>query len=67
MRLGRRIEEPFASPAQRIAITVSIGVSMTSDLDAFAEDMVRSADAAMFEAKASGRNRVVVGEVMRRS
>ena len=67
VRLGRSIEEPFSLDGENIAITVSIGVAMTSDLDAFAEDMVRSADAAMFEAKASGRNRVVVGEVMRRS
>jgi diguanylate cyclase (GGDEF)-like protein len=67
VRLGRSIEEPFPLDGESIVITVSIGVSMTSDLDAFAEDMVRSADAAMFEAKASGRNRVVVGEVMRRS
>ena len=67
VRLGRRIEDPFAISGQRIAITVSIGVSMTSDLDGFAEDMVRSADAAMYEAKADGRNRVVVGEVVQRS
>jgi diguanylate cyclase (GGDEF)-like protein/PAS domain S-box-containing protein len=67
VRLGRSIEEPFLLDGRPIEITVSIGVSMTSDLDAFAEDIVRSADAAMFEAKAHGRNRVVVGEVVRRS
>ena len=67
VRLGRCIEQPFLLDGQRILITVSIGVAMTSDLDAFAEDIVRSADAAMYEAKADGRNRVVVGEVMRRS
>jgi diguanylate cyclase (GGDEF)-like protein/PAS domain S-box-containing protein len=67
VRLGRSIEQPFLIDGEHIVITVSIGVSMTSDLDAFPEDVVRSADAAMFEAKADGRNRVVVGEVVRRS
>ena len=67
VRLGRSIEEPFLLDGEPVAITVSIGVSLTRDLDAFAEDVVRSADAAMFEAKATGRNRVVVGEVVRRS
>ena len=67
VRLGRSIEEPFLIDGQSIAITVSIGVSMTSDADTFAEDIVRSADAAMFEAKANGRNRVVTGELVERS
>ncbi len=67
VRLGRSIEEPFLIDGQSISITISIGVSMTSDLDTFAEDIVRSADAAMFDAKANGRNRVVVGELVRRS
>jgi diguanylate cyclase (GGDEF)-like protein/PAS domain S-box-containing protein len=67
VRLGRSIEKPFLIAGRQLAITVSIGVSMTTDLDAYAEDIVRSADAAMYEAKADGRNRVVVGEVMRRS
>jgi diguanylate cyclase (GGDEF)-like protein/PAS domain S-box-containing protein len=67
VRLGRAIEEPFLIDGQSIAITVSIGVSMTSDVDTFAVDIVRSADAAMFEAKANGRNRVVMGELVQRS
>ena len=67
IRLGKSIEQPFELDGQRIVVTVSIGVAMTGELDAFAEDIVRSADAAMYEAKADGRNRVVVGEVMQRS
>ena len=67
IRLGRSIEQPFEIDGHSIAITVSIGVAMTEELDAYAEDVVRSADAAMYEAKAEGRNRVAVGEVMRRS
>jgi diguanylate cyclase (GGDEF)-like protein/PAS domain S-box-containing protein len=67
IRLGRSIEEPFVISGQPIEITVSIGVAMTSELDAYAEDIVRGADAAMYEAKADGRNRVVVGEVVQRS
>jgi diguanylate cyclase (GGDEF)-like protein len=67
IRLGRSIEQPFEVDGRSIAITVSIGVAMTEELDAYAEDVVRSADAAMYEAKAEGRNRVAVGEVMRRS
>ena len=67
VRLGKSIEQPFWIDGEHVSITVSIGISMTRDLDAFAEDVVRSADAAMFEAKAGGRNRVVVGDVVRRS
>jgi diguanylate cyclase (GGDEF)-like protein/PAS domain S-box-containing protein len=67
IRLGRSIEEPFEIKGQPIEITVSIGVAMTNELDAYAEDIVRGADAAMYEAKADGRNRVVVGEVVQRS
>ena len=67
IRLGRSIEQPFELHGRRILVTVSIGVAMTSELDAFAEDIVRGADAAMYEAKAGGRNRVVVGEVVQRS
>jgi diguanylate cyclase (GGDEF)-like protein len=67
IRLGRSIEEPFQIKGQPIEITVSIGVAMTNELDAYAEDIVRGADAAMYEAKADGRNRVVVGEVVQRS
>jgi diguanylate cyclase (GGDEF)-like protein/PAS domain S-box-containing protein len=67
IRLGRSIERPFEIDGHSIVITVSIGVAMTEELDAYAEDVVRSADAAMYEAKADGRNRVAVGEVMRRS
>jgi diguanylate cyclase (GGDEF)-like protein/PAS domain S-box-containing protein len=67
IRLGRSIEQPFEVDGHSIVITVSIGVAMTEELDAYAEDVVRSADAAMYEAKADGQNRVAVGEVMRRS
>ena len=41
-------------------ITVSIGIALSRDLHETAEGMVRIADLAMYEAKQSGRNRVVI-------
>jgi diguanylate cyclase (GGDEF)-like protein/PAS domain S-box-containing protein len=67
IRLGHSIEEPFLIDGQHVEITVSIGVAMTNEVDAYAEDIVRGADAAMYEAKADGQNRVVVGDVVQRS
>src|SRR3984957_14205205 len=72
-RLGERIREaiaaqPFALNSQiSRSLTVSVGVAAVSpgrdetDLKALADRLVADADAALYRAKALGRNRVQVG------
>jgi len=45
------------------AITISIGVAVSADASQSGELLVREADAAMYEAKTGGRDRVVVRKV----
>lgn len=49
---------PMEVGGQEAFVTTSAGVAFTADPDATAEDVLRGADAAMFMAKARGRNRV---------
>ena len=49
---------PFLAPSQPISVTVSLGVACVSRCAP--ETLVREADDALYEAKAQGRNRVVV-------
>jgi diguanylate cyclase (GGDEF)-like protein len=72
-KLGERIREviaavPFALTADiECALTVSVGVASVSpgvhetDLKAVADRLLADADAALYRAKAMGRNRVLVG------
>jgi diguanylate cyclase (GGDEF)-like protein len=72
-RLGERIRDviaaqPFALNSQiSRSLTVSVGVAAVSpgrdetDLKALADGLVADADAALYRAKALGRNRVQVG------
>lgn len=57
-RIRRRLQEQ-AGDAQGIASTVSIGVADLGEGEDVAQ-LLRRADRAMYEAKSSGRNRVVV-------
>jgi diguanylate cyclase (GGDEF)-like protein len=41
-----------------ITVTASAGVAVISSDDAEADDLLRKADRSLYEAKASGRNRV---------
>ncbi|MGH9000865.1 MAG: GGDEF domain-containing protein, partial [Acidimicrobiia bacterium] len=58
-RLRRAVEHHFAGPAQPRPITISVGVAERSGHVASAEELVAAADAALYEAKRTGRNRVV--------
>lgn len=60
-RLRKRIEGSFASSAFS-PITASFGVSQFSADARSASGVIEAADAAMYQAKQSGRNRVVLSE-----
>jgi diguanylate cyclase (GGDEF)-like protein len=49
-------EEPFAVGAQELGISTSIGIAIYPDHGGDADALTRSADLAMYRAKASGRN-----------
>ena len=54
-------DEPFTlADGRRISVTVSVGVSTSQGLGDSPEALVKRADEAVYEAKQSGRNRVVV-------
>ncbi len=55
-------ERPIQAGPLRIPITVSAGVAAVGSADADWESLLRSADAALYEAKRSGRNRVVAAQ-----
>ena len=50
----------FVSGGRNIRVTVSVGVASWSDAADDGEQLILDADAALYEAKGSGRNRVVV-------
>lgn len=62
MEIGERIRDsmrsPFVIDGREYGMTVSVGVTTTTDAAAKAEDLLRRADLAMYKAKDSGRNRV---------
>jgi diguanylate cyclase (GGDEF)-like protein len=51
---------------RRFGFTVSIGLASLGDDDAKPEDLLARADAALYRAKRSGRNRVVIDDPLRR-
>jgi diguanylate cyclase (GGDEF)-like protein len=50
---------PFMVGEAQLRVTVSIGVAWMEDLPDAPEELIRRADAALYEAKDAGRNRVV--------
>ncbi len=60
-RLRRKVAESAATHEGReLPVTISIGVSEIRPADAGAEDVLGRADRALYRAKESGRNRVIV-------
>jgi two-component system cell cycle response regulator len=59
-RLRRSVEaHPFAYREQRIPVTISVGLSECSASAQSAQELIGEADTALYDAKRSGRNRVV--------
>ena len=56
-RIVEGVRTAFVRDGRGLPVTCSVGVFVTSDPHADPEDLIRSADEAMYEAKAAGRDR----------
>jgi diguanylate cyclase (GGDEF)-like protein len=56
-RIVAAMEKPFDLKGQEAQIGASVGISVVSESSGDAEDMLREADVALYEAKTSGRGR----------
>ncbi len=59
-RIRRGLSEPVEVGDARLVVSASIGVVVTADRDTSAASMLRDADNAMYEAKRSGRDQVML-------
>lgn len=57
-RLLAAIEEPVELEHQRVRVSASIGIALGDRADLTADELLRDADLAVYEAKANGRGRV---------
>ena len=64
--LGNRVlgqmQSPFALGLEQVAVTVSVGLATTDGAVSDPAELLRSADRAMFDAKAEGKNRLAGAE-----
>jgi diguanylate cyclase (GGDEF)-like protein len=61
-RLGKEIQAlNFSYEGQAFTVTVSQGLASLTDEDSTLDSLFARADAAMYEAKRQGKNRVVAG------
>ena len=56
VKIIQSIAEPLSLPEKEIVTSTSIGISIYPDHALSAEDLLKAADAAMYQAKARGRN-----------
>lgn len=66
-RMVAALAEPYDIAGQRVVSTVSIGVVIGDERYIAADDLLRDADRAMYEAKAAGKGRYVVYNAVARS
>jgi diguanylate cyclase (GGDEF)-like protein/PAS domain S-box-containing protein len=59
-RIGDALRRPFIVDGAELTTTASIGVALASQRVATAEEMIRDADIAMYQAKVSGRARTTL-------
>ena len=59
-RIRQRIaEDPITTDAGPVSVTVSVGIAAMDDSTPEPGDVFKRADAALYEAKQTGRNRVI--------
>ena len=59
-RIGSQLSAPFPIGEHHAVVSASIGLATTADSSATAEDLLRHADLAMYQAKVSGKARTAV-------
>lgn len=57
-RLRRSVMEPIVIEGHEMVVTASIGIAINASPGLTADDLMRDADAAMYRAKAAGRDRI---------
>ena len=57
-RLRRSVQKPIVIDEHELVVTASIGFAVNSSSELTADELLRDADAAMYRAKAAGRDRV---------
>lgn len=64
LQIGERIraeveQTPFVWETQKISVTLSVGVAVSSGSESSGQELIEAADEALYRAKEAGRNRVV--------
>jgi diguanylate cyclase (GGDEF)-like protein len=59
-RIAESLKTPFLLNGHEASITASIGIAVSTGMEAAPEELLRNADAAMYEAKRAGKARYVI-------